>query len=185
MTSTVVRPAEGSAFAFDRQRLAIGLVLIGAGVAITWFQADVRVLEAAASRPILAVVMGRAVHLPGSDSVYYPDYDGNGFRAMTVTASCSSALVVGPMLAAGGLLALLRRIAPWRAALAMLAAASCLVVVNFFRIACIAVATREFGRNGYLVAHRGVGSAMVLFSVAASLVVAYRVVASDSPPARS
>lgn len=170
---------DDSSWAFGPIRLLLGIAMVALGAYLVYRQADVRVFEARLSRPILAVLLGTAKHPPGTDLVYYPNFAvSGGLRGLRVTLSCSSVLVVGPMLVMGGAMAMVRRFSPWRAVWAMALAATCMFVINLMRIAVIAVSTYNWGRDGYEVTHRVVGSGIVLVAATVAFVVAYRTVAN-------
>jgi exosortase/archaeosortase family protein len=160
------------------RRLVLGAALIAGGLLLLHHHSEVRVAEAAMSRPVLAVLLGEAVHVGGTDLVFYPNYAAPGLRALKVTLSCSSVLLVGPMLIMGGAMSLVRRFSPLRAAWAMVAAATLVFTVNLLRIAVIAVATRHLGRDGYELSHRIIGSGIVLVAAAVAFMLAYRIVAA-------
>ena len=92
-------PVPVGAWAVDRPRstgwsrvlrVVVALALLAVGVGLIVWQQEVRIVEAAAARLPLAVLLGQAVHVPGTDLVFYPDYAGPGLRALKVTFSCSS-----------------------------------------------------------------------------------------------
>ncbi|HWJ98636.1 MAG TPA: archaeosortase/exosortase family protein [Acidimicrobiales bacterium] len=170
-------PSSPRTFSFSPLRAGLGVALIASGALLVQAQADVRVAEAALAAPPLKFVLGEGVHVPGTDLVFYPNYSGHGLRALKVTMSCSSVLVVGPMIAMGGIMAMVRRFSPVRAVVAMGAAAATMFTINLGRIVLIAVATRQFGRDGFEVSHRVVGSGIVLAAATVAFVVAYRIVA--------
>ena len=172
----VARPAP--ALAAGPARLAVALVLLALGVVLVMGQHEVRVIEAAAARAPLAVLVGRAVHVPGTDLVFYPDYRGPGLRALKVTLSCSSVPLVAPLALLGGVLAIVRRLDPRRVLVGVVLAVAAVFAVNLVRILLIAVSTSHFGLDGYEVSHRIVGSAVTVAGACVAFMVTYRVVSS-------
>lgn len=156
------------------------LVAVAVGAAVR--AADIQVVEAAASRPALALLLGRAEHLPGSDKVFYPNYTGVGWRSLQITPLCSVTPLVLPILALGVLAVLQRRFSPVRAGVVTLGLVAGLFVVNVGRIVMICFATRHWGPGGFELTHRVVGSVLIMAALAGSLVVGARLLSSSSTP---
>ncbi len=155
-------------------------VLVAVAVAAAMRAADIQVVEAAVARPVLAVLLGQAEHLPGSDKVFYPNYTGVGWRSLQITPLCSATPLVLPILALGVLAVLQRRFSPLRAGLVTLGLVVALFAINVGRIVMICFATRHWGPGGFELTHRVVGSVLIMAALAGSLVVGARLLSSSS-----
>ncbi|MEZ5177257.1 MAG: exosortase/archaeosortase family protein [Acidimicrobiales bacterium] len=161
-------------------RAAAVAAIVGVIAAVVANAQQIQVAEAAASRPILAVVLGQAVHVPGSNRVFYPNHTGVGLRSLQITSLCSVTPLILPILALGVLAALQRRFSPLRVVVVTGSLVLGLVVVNIARIAMICIATRHWGPGGFELTHRVVGSALIMAAMAASLVAGARLLSSQA-----
>lgn len=155
-------------------RLLVAAILVAAAGWLAMSRPTVRVAEAAASRPLVGVVAGPAIHLPGTDRIFYPDYDGSGWRALQITDVCSAALPVASVLLVGALTLVVARFRPLRVLLGALTGAAVLFAVNVVRIAVIAGATRRWGADGFAVSHRVIGTGIALAGLAIAFLALFR-----------
>jgi len=173
-------PAAPGTFSFTPLRIALFLVYVATAVFLATHSHAVRTTEAHLARPLLDLVIDEVRHRPGSEYIVYSAYHSPYWRALRVTIDCSSVLVVVPMLVAGGCMSLVRRFSAWRAAGAMAAAALALVVINLLRIAMVGIAAWRFGKDGYEISHRIVGSGLVIAASVTAFVLAFRIVAKHA-----
>lgn len=173
-------PSPPRSFHLSPLRVLVGLALLATGAALLVLQQEVRVLEAAASRFPLGSLVGEAVHVPGTDLVFYPDYAGPGLRALKVTFSCSSVPLLAPLAFLGAVLACTRRLAPGRVVLGVALASAIVFVVNLGRILLIAVMTANFGVDGYELSHRIVGSAVTVAGACIAFALTFRIVSGSA-----
>lgn len=166
-------------------RLSLGRVLgsaalVAIAIGLVACQGDVRVVEAAGARFPLGLLVGEAVHVPGTDLVFYPDHAGSGLRALKVTFSCSSVPLVAPLALLGAVLVCARRLSPRRVVAGVAAAAAIVFAVNLGRILLIAVVTANFGVDGYEVSHRVIGSAVTVAGACAAFALTFRIVSASA-----
>jgi exosortase/archaeosortase family protein len=153
----------------------VALVLAAGAAAVVVAGEHVRRLEAVAARPLVAVLLGRAERPPGSAVVNYPAHGSSGALAgLRITPSCSSASLVAVFAALGALAVLTRRFAGGRVVGAVLVASGFLFVVNLLRVVAVAGATHRWGADGFELAHRVVGSGLVVVAATVALAAAHR-----------
>lgn len=177
--AAAVAPREARAVAgrFELLRRAVRVLLAGAllWVALLAVQhmEQLRHAEAWAGAQVVEVVMGESYHPPGSALVYFPDQPGTT-RALEITWQCSVVWAAVPVLALTAGMVLVPRTSVRRLLGASAAAIVVVAVVNQLRLLVIALATARWGRDGFEVSHRLVGSGLVLLSVAAALSLVWR-----------
>lgn len=173
-------PAHPRAFRLSPGRGLASAALIAIAIGLVVLQEDVRVVEAAVARLPLGLLVGEAVHVPGTDLVFYPDYAGPGLRALKVTFSCSSVPLLAPLALLGGVLACTRRLSPLRVLVGVAAAAAIVFAVNLGRILLIAVVTARFGVDGYELSHRIVGSAVTVAGACLAFALTFRIISTSA-----
>ena len=138
-------------------------------------------VEAAIGSAVVAATLGSSSHPSASSLVFYP-VAGGAYRALEITWQCSTYVAALPLLLLTALAALLPSARP-RSMVAVLVAG--LVVVasaNQLRLLVIAAATARWGDDGFEVAHRLVGSGIVLLSVVAGLAAIVRLHGRTTSP---
>jgi exosortase/archaeosortase family protein len=122
---------------------------------------------------VVAAVMGRSYHPSGSALVHYP-VGPLTTRALEITWQCSVVWAMVPVLAMAAGLVLVPGTSWWRVVVAAAIGVVVVGVVNQLRLLVIALATAWWGRDGFEVSHRLVGSGLVLLSVAVALSFVWR-----------
>jgi len=156
-------------------RVVVGLALLYVAVRAVEEIDRLRFLEAEIGSHVVERVMGQSYHPAGTALVYYPGGGPKGtFRALEITWQCSVVWAVVPILAVAAGLVLVPRVSWWRLVLAVAVGVAVVALVNQLRILIIALSTSWWGRDGYELSHRLVGSGLVLLSVAMGVSLVWR-----------
>jgi exosortase/archaeosortase family protein len=168
-------------------RTLAGGILIAAGALTMARQLDIRSFEANAfaswvnhAGPSFAPVYPMA-------SIVYIHSGPSSFQGLNITPECTSAFLIAPILLLAGAMALLarRRSIP-RIITAATIATAVLLTANQLRIAMIAEFIRRWGMGeGYPIAHRVLGSLLILFAVVLAYVLYFAFVCREHRPARA
>lgn len=149
---------------------AIALAL--AAGAIFLAQNTVRRFEARIAEPFVAVMLGyrTSVYAVRNDIVF--PAGGHRLMALSIETTCSSAVMVLPMMVAIAALLVVGRTMLGRALAGLAFGVGVVVSVNAVRIGGIAFAVAHWGMDpGYEVSHKVVGSAFAIFGFATGLIV--------------
>jgi len=148
-------------------RLAVAAGLVTLAVVAVRNLDGLMVAEAELSSHVVALVMGSSPRSMASDYVIYPVSGApGGHRALRITWQCSVVWAALPILGLSAALVLIPRVSWWRLLASAAGGVGLVVVVNQLRILLIAVASAAWGRDGYEISHRVVGSGLVIASVA-------------------
>jgi exosortase/archaeosortase family protein len=146
---------------------AIG-VLAGAALALIIFQYQVRRLEANATAHLYDLVTPTAA-ASNSPVIWFGSKNPDGFGLM-ITPDCSSALLIAPLCGLGLVLIRPHHPSVRRAAKALAAASTVMVVGNLIRVGVIALVIRVDGIGaGYQVGQLVLGSLISVVCIALSL----------------
>lgn len=161
----------------------IALALVAGAIALLVEQGGVRVLEAR----LMGVVVAPFLH--GTTSAAGPTlYFGlgtNDVAGLTITALCSTIVLIVPVMLLGAALLCVPRIRVRRIVLAAGMALLLVVTANFARYALAAYAYQQSGREGFDLVHRYVGSLLVIAAFVASIVLILVIVLREHRPARA
>lgn len=158
-------------------RLVVALVLACVGVAVVAQAARVRALEASAAAAAVRLLLPtRTFVVATPDPAFYWDMGTGHAHGLRITAECSSAFVVGPLMAGFGVLLPLRRLAVRRVLLGVAAGVATVVAVNTSRMVMIAVSMHLWGSDAvFWWSHLVVGSVIAVLGNAFALGLAIRV----------
>lgn len=161
-------------------RIALGGALLIGAALIVADPVTYRSWEVTSAVPFVgAVTSGSVLHVPGRD-VFVVGADTDQFWTFRVTAECTSAILIIPLLAVSGLLLLLgRRFTVRRVGRAVLVTASIVIGINIVRVAGIAWASMAWDRAGYAASHTFVGSGFSFVGFLIAITLGARSLLSD------
>jgi exosortase/archaeosortase family protein len=166
--------------------LLTAVALVTAAAAIVIEQGAVRALEAVIAEPAVALALGTS---PASVQVFtHGDYIvfplAQQHVALSITAACTSAIMVVPMLLAVAVLLAIGRTHLRRGLLGLAVGLATVIVVNVLRIGTIAFAVEHWGLDpGYEISHKLVGSVLAVLGFAAACILLVRIAVSTRKPA--
>ena len=148
-------------------RVAVGLLLLGAGAAMLVWQQQVRFGEVTLAGVWFDLVLSGPTYT-NRDVIYF-GWAESPLIGMRATWECTVALLAGPLCAVAAVVLALTRV-PWVRVVAGLGVGLVLlVVVNQIRLAMIAVSIQGWGLAGYDLTHKSIGS---IFAIAGFVVAA-------------
>lgn len=157
-------------------RALLVLTLVGVGASMVLDAPLVRGAEASSSASVVGRITSSDTYVAPGTSSFYWLMGTSDARGLHITAECSIAYVVGPLLVLCGLLALLRRLPPHRMAAAATAGVVVIGCVNLLRISMVAVAITHFpSERAMWWWHVVIGSIVSLLGVGAGLALTTRV----------
>lgn len=157
-------------------RVALALALLAVGVLGVWNAGAIRTVEAESSASVMGALTSSETYVRRETASFYWLMGTADARGLRVTAECSVAYVIGPLVGLCGLLALLRRLPARRILAAALAGVSIIVGVNLVRIAMVAVAVTHFpSERAMWWWHVVIGSVVSLAGIGAGLASTVRI----------
>lgn len=140
-----------------------------AGVTLIVLARDWRGLEATWSGHAIQAVTGQTtIAVPARHLLIL--YESTSVQSIFVlTSECSVAFLLAAFFIGAAPLMLLRKLSPWRTALAVTATASILVLVNVARLTAIGATVSKLGRDpGLQIAHTYLGSLVTVLGTCAA-----------------
>jgi exosortase/archaeosortase family protein len=144
-------------------------LLVGAGSCLIAWAHWWRGVEATLSAHSIHMVTGQtAVANPGRHLLIL--YKSNSVQSTFVlTSECSVAYLLSALLIGAAPLMLLKKLSPWRTAIAISVSAVVLVLVNVARLTAIGATVSEWGRDpGLTIAHTYLGSLLTVVGTCAA-----------------
>ncbi|MDN3026034.1 archaeosortase/exosortase family protein [Streptomyces sp. S.PB5] len=150
-------------------RYALAAALLLAAGALFAFNEWFRSVEAALGEHVLGVVTTGTTSLNWNEAVAFFGLGTRHAMGLQITAGCSSAMLIIPLLMVGAGFMLSRRSTVSRILAGTGVGAAVLVATNQLRFGLIAVFSQKWGYEGFGWAHTVVGSVISLVGVAASV----------------
>lgn len=156
-------------------RTVLGLSFLALAGSVVANPLSYRSWETAFAVPFAGLVTpGSVLHSPGRD-VFVVGADTPRFWTFQLTAECTSAILIVPLLAIGGLLLVAtRRFAVWQVLRAVAVTAAIVLAVNVVRLMGIAWASMTWDDSGYQASHTFVGSGFSFVGFCFALVLGAR-----------
>lgn len=168
-------------------RIVVALVVVGAGIATIVLEQQMRHLEAAVSARLVGLFFAdAAVYSPsGAEAAFAFSTSDDRWFGLRITIQCAIALYVGPILILGGLMSSLTRLPLVRVLGATALAVVLMVTLNQVRFVLLAVVLATWGHDAFDWAHSLGGSFLMLFGLAASLFLFFRIIMGAVRPPRT
>jgi exosortase/archaeosortase family protein len=169
MNSAAHRRDRGVSASARAPRWLAAALLIAAGSCLIALARWWRGIEATVSAHAINLVTGQtAVANPGRHLLIL--YKGNSVQSTFVlTSECSVAYLLAALLIGAAPLMLLKKLSPWRTAVAISVSAAILVLVNVARLTAIGATVSEWGRDpGLTIAHTYLGSLLTVVGTCAA-----------------
>ncbi|MDT4893482.1 MAG: hypothetical protein QOE97_2517 [Pseudonocardiales bacterium] len=169
MSSAARRPDRGVSAGVRAPRWLAAALLVAAGSCLIALAQLWRGVEAALSAHAIHLVTGQtAVANPGRHLLIL--YKSNSVQSTFVlTSECSVAYLLAALLIGAAPLMLLKKLSPWRTAIAIGVSAAILVLVNVARLTAIGATVSEWGRDpGLTIAHTYLGSLLTVVGTCAA-----------------
>lgn len=181
-THVIDAPSMGRRISTRIVRTLIGAVFLLGAFFIVRNPLTYRSWEVASAVPFAGLVMpGNVLHAPGRD-VFVVGADTHRFWTFQLTAECTSAILIIPLLALSGILLMLgRRFSIRRVLRAVAVTASIVVGINLIRVAGIAWASMTWEHAGYEASHTFIGSGFSFVGFCVALVIGARSLLSAEP----
>ncbi|UAJ80050.1 hypothetical protein IT072_02960 [Leifsonia sp. ZF2019] len=144
-------------------RITVALAFVAAAALILWNVSFIGTLEAKIGVWWMDLVLPGKIAGIGNSLVYNFENHARGVR---VTAECSVAVLIVPVLLLGALVSGLTRVPLRRLFRALLVAVAVQCLVNQIRLALILTTYQFFGRSGFDLSHVLVGSFLSIIGVA-------------------
>jgi len=155
------------------RRLAVAAALAAAATALIAAEADTRAAEAQLARLFVgAVAPGRAV---ASGAIVYFGIGTPEVMGLSITTMCSTTVLVVPLLLLAVAVVGITRARTARVGLGLLVGVGLAVSCNMIRFASAAWAYAAYGREGFDVVHRYIGSLFVIAGFVAAIVLLLRI----------
>jgi exosortase/archaeosortase family protein len=162
----------------SRPGLLAGLAMYGLALWMAFSNHTFRRFEVELVTPLTGFVTGRHKAVSSDTLVWFARGTPRVF-GLNLTTECTSALLLIPLLVMVGSFAIFTRLNLLRQLGALLAGAALILTVNAVRVAGIAWATWEWGKQtGYAYSHVFVGSAFSLIGFVAAMLVALWILVS-------
>jgi exosortase/archaeosortase family protein len=156
----------------SRSQLLAGLAMYATAIWLAFEDAKFRNFEARMAAPVTGFVTGRHGAVTAGDLVWFSLGTPRAF-GLQITAECTSALLLIPLLVMMGSFTVFSRVPLRRDLLALGVGSVLMFVVNILRVAGIAWSTWKWGVNpGYTYSHVFVGSAFSLIGFVAAMLLA-------------
>ncbi len=164
-------------------RLAVGMLLAGAGVCLIVFEHSGRELESM----IGAFVIGHTVGIEAIDSFIGTNptiayHLGDHWYALQITPECSAFIYLGAIFILAAIFAAIPRYRLGPLALALLLSSSILLLLNQVRFMGLAWVLGTYGKTAFDWAHSLGGSFLMMGGLAASLLIFFLLVVRDGSP---
>ncbi|MDX3763423.1 archaeosortase/exosortase family protein [Streptomyces sp. AK02-04a] len=150
-------------------RFVLAVALFSTAGALYGFNEWFRSAEAAAGEHVIGLVTTGTTSLDWDSAVTFFGLGTPHAMGLRITAGCSSAMLIIPLLLVGAGFMLSRRSTISRILTGTVIGAAVLVATNQVRIALIASFSQKWGEEGFGWAHTVVGSILSLVGVAASV----------------
>jgi exosortase/archaeosortase family protein len=149
-----------------------GVVMYAIAIWLAFEDAAFRHFEAKMATPVTGFITGRHGAVAAGDLVWFALGTHRAF-GLQITAECTSALLLIPLLVMMGSFTVFSRVPLRREVLALAVGAGLMFVVNILRVAGIAWSTWKWGLNpGYTYSHVFVGSAFSLIGFIGAMLLA-------------
>lgn len=146
-----------------RVRWLAAALLVTLGVLLLVFAKTWRGLEAIMSAYVIHLVTGQTTIANPQEHLLILYKSTSVQSVFVLTGECSVAYLLGALLIGCAPLMLLRQLSPLRTALAMLLAASVLILGNIARLTAIGATVSKWGRDpGLTIAHTYLGSVLTV-----------------------
>jgi exosortase/archaeosortase family protein len=160
----------------------VALALIALAATLLALQEQFRDVEAR----VAAFLMDPFVHggtAPAGSIVWF----GLGTQQVTgfqITTLCSTVILVTPLLAAAGLMLLVRPLALGRVLVGLAIGTGIVTLCNLLRYGFAAIAMQTWGSDGFELVHRYLGSLLVIAGFIAAVILLLRFATMRSTPQR-
>ncbi|MEV7003983.1 archaeosortase/exosortase family protein [Streptomyces sp. NPDC093982] len=152
-------------------RIALTASFVLAAAALYAFNGWFRSVEAAAGEHSIGLITDGNTHTIWDEAVTLFGLGTQHAMGLRITAGCSSALLIVPLLLVGAGFMISRRSTVVRILAGTGIGAAVLVVTNQLRLCLIAWFSQQWGHEGFGWAHTVLGSLLSLVGVAASVIV--------------
>jgi len=167
--SSAAHQGDGPTASGRAPRWFAAALLVGVGSCVMVLAKPWRGVEATLSAHAIHLVTGQtAIANPGRHLLIL--YKSNSVQATFVlTSECSVAYLLAALLIGAAPLMLLKKLSPWRTAIAVSVSAAILVLVNVARLTAIGATVSEWGRDpGLTIAHTYLGSLLTVIGTCAA-----------------
>jgi len=172
MSATVVPTRAGGA-----SRLLLAAALAGLAGLLSAVEADTRAVEAQLARLLVgAIAAGRAM---ASGSVVYFGIGTPEVIGLSITTMCSTTVLVVPLVLLAVAVIGITRARPARVGLGLAVGIAIAVACNLVRFGSAAWAYSAYGRDGFDLVHRYIGSLFVIAGFIAAILLLLRISLRD------